>query len=147
MRLLLMIFSALMLLCSCKNDSYDLVVGQWDPCKISVENAQVTKKDGSYYIDVPASGAMFNVKVTNYSGWTISTIAIRTNENDDFKLIYYGNITYRGTKDKDWYDFTVDKEKLNCSIKPNPLATERTVRLGMSAGDSACDIYIHQSEK
>lgn len=133
-----------MLLGSCSNKSDDIYLGGGNPCKISSSEVTIRKEKEFYYIDVPACGKDFSITVNNYPGWNISSISTQKSDKGEFKLVYY-SWQKKETNDKDWYEFSEADNKVNCSIKRNPLLTTRTIELVMITGDAACHIYIRQA--
>lgn len=84
-----MLFAVLFSFSSCSSDDDPALVGKGEIMEISAENATLdnSKGEATLYIDVPAAGSTFRLKVTNYDDWWIHSFSVKELSSNSYVLV------------------------------------------------------------
>ncbi len=134
--------TATIILASCGSDEHDDLVGDWDNMIWKTE-APVTMKNDTYI--VPATGGELTFSCKNYSDPWISNVRYA-------RKYYYPIAVDKEYDETDWYTISLDWFKaeitgnlLKVTFEPNQEATERPIKLTVTAGDIFYTFYFKQS--
>lgn len=134
--------TAAITLTSCGRDEHDDLVGDWDNMIWKTE-APVTMKSDTYI--VPATGGELTFSCKNYSDPWISDVRYA-------RKYYYPIAVDKEYDETDWYTISLDWFKaeitgnlLKVTFEPNQEATEKPIKLTVTAGDIFYTFYFRQS--
>lgn len=123
------------LLTACEVESLD---GKWDPIEVN-KSMVVFKK----------AGGCDTIRVKNYSGWWLSSVAVTVNDSIAYQSPDYsssGDVDFLSMKG-DWYSIQIpedNKRLLVVKCDENPNNDYRELKVHVTVGDAFSSVLIKQ---